>query len=145
MIDTLVIMSEALTHSLEKMAFLMVLPMEEELGSPASPIMAQIDFSGPRNGTIQIACGMRFASCMAENLGGMTDASESQCRDAAAELVNVTCGLVLPLIAGSPGDVFDVTVPHIEPVDWSSFVSSDDAQVLNVEDMPIAAKLTIKD
>jgi hypothetical protein len=63
------------------------------------------------------------------------------------ELVNVTCGLVLPMLADSKDDVFDVTVPHLtgskERVYWQEFVESIDAVVLDVEGFSVATRLII--
>ena len=143
------IVTVAITQALEKMAFLMVLPFdeEEELALPSVVITADINFTGPVSGTIRTAAGVDFARMLAENMSGMNELTEEQCIDAMKELVNVTCGLVLPMITVSEEDVFNITVPHLTPtedrMDWDEFISQDDVTVLNVEGLPVATRLII--
>jgi chemotaxis protein CheY-P-specific phosphatase CheC len=146
--DTINIVTEAISQALEKMAFLDAEPFGEESEAPSVIITADIDFSGPVSGTIRMAAGVDFAQTLAENISGMFDLTEEQCEDAVKELVNVTCGLVLPMIATSEADVFDLTVPHLakseDRLDWDHFVSQDEVTVLNVEGHAVATRLILK-
>ncbi len=64
------------------------------------------------------------------------------------EFVNVTCGLVLPMIASSEADVFDITVPHLvtseDRLKWEQFLSHEDVYILNIEGWPVATRLIIE-
>ncbi len=146
--DTTNIVTEAISQALEKMAFLDAEAFDEESEAPSVIITADIDFSGPVNGTIRMVAGVDFAQTLAENISGMFDLTEEQCADAVKELVNVTCGLVLPMIASSEADVFDLTVPHLakseDRMDWDDFVSQDEVTVLNVEGYAVATRLILK-
>ncbi len=142
------IVSEALTQALEKMAFLAVEPCDEQLEEPSSIVNAEIGFEGSVSGTLNIAAGVDFARVLAENISGMMDLDEQQCVDVMKELVNVTCGLVLPMIGTSRKDVFNLTLPHLTRKDeqpyWNEFVKQDDVTVVNVEGWPVATRLTIE-
>ncbi|MCK5173962.1 MAG: chemotaxis protein CheX [Planctomycetes bacterium] len=146
--DTINIVTEAISQALEKMAFLDAEPFDEESEAPSVIITADIDFSGPVSGTIRMVAGIDFAQTLAENISGMFELTEEQCADAVKELVNVTCGLVLPMIAASEADVFDLTVPHLskseDRMDWDDFVSQDEVTVLNVEGHAVATRLILR-
>ena len=147
--NTISIVTEAISQALEKMAFLDAEPLDDgqELEAPSIMVTAEINFSGSVNGTIRTAAGIDFAMMLAENISGLTEITEEQCIDALKELVNVTCGLVLPMIASSEADVFDLSVPHLTQTGqrehWDDFISEDDVTVLNVENQPVATRLII--
>ena len=146
-IDTTSIVSEAITQALNKMAFLEAVPFDGEPEIPSVSIITEIDFTGPVNGTVRTIVGMDFAKIFAENVSGSSELVEQECIDAIKELVNVTCGLVLPMIADSQNDVFDVTLPHStgsrEQTHWQEFVKSSNVTVLDVEGFPMAIRLII--
>ncbi len=146
-IDTQNVVSVAVTQALEKMAFLMAIPFEETPPTPEVVIMSEIEFAGPVSGRIRAAAGLDFATSLALNISGQDELTEEECADAMKELVNVTCGLVLPLIAGSPADVFDLSVPHLtrheDRVQWDEFIGRETVTVLNVEEWPLAISLWI--
>ncbi len=147
--DTIDIIAEAISLALEKMAFLDAEPFDDEPEAPSVIVTADIDFSGPVNGTIRTVVGIDFANLLAENISGMFELTEDECIDAVKELVNVTCGLVLPMIATSGTDVFDLTVPHLakseDRVDWDDFITQKDVTVLNVEGHAVATRLILHD
>ncbi len=146
--ETKNIITGALTQALETMAFLDALSSEEQPEVPSVVITADIDFAGPISGTIRMAAGIDFARMLAENISGLEELTEAQCIDAMQELVNVTCGLVLPMIAYDRADVFDMTVPHLtrseDRLQWVDFISQDDVTVLDVEGWPVATRLIVK-
>ncbi|HBG26649.1 MAG TPA: hypothetical protein DDX75_06095 [Phycisphaerales bacterium] len=139
---------DALTRALETMAFLTVMPIDEEMVVPQKTIISEIGFTGDREGTIQIAASQDFCKILAENIGAMDEADDISACDALKELSNVTCGLFLPMIVSSTADVFDVTVPKSENCDdssqWSKFIADKNVSILNVEGHAVAIKLTIK-
>jgi len=126
MIETGTIVTQALSEALETMAFLTILPIDEDLLPPEDTILAEMSFTGPKSGTVQILAGPDFAKILAENIGALDEVKDEYAFDALKELANVICGLVLPMIASSQTDVFDVTVPAIKSGDdapkWDQFV-----------------------
>ena len=147
MIDTTHIITDALTEALETMAFMEILPMEEDLSVSDNLVLTQIGFTGPQAGAIQILAGHEFAEILAENIAALDEVSETERRDALKELVNVTCGLITPVMSSGTLDVLDLTIPAISETvpPWDEFTSEEEACVLNVEGHLIAAKLTIRD
>ena len=145
MIATENILKLAVLQAMETMAFLTEMPMEEDMEIPQECILAQIDFKGPESGTIQILAGRNFAQTLAENMGAIDDVDDEICTDAMKELTNVISGLLLPLIASSGKDVFDITVPYIksgnDAPQWEQFTANDSKCVLNIEGNLIAVNL----
>jgi chemotaxis protein CheY-P-specific phosphatase CheC len=147
MIDTINIVNDALIQALETMAFMESLPIEEDSFVSQELCLTEIGFRGPQSGSIQILAGREFAQILAENIAALDEATDAECQDALKELVNVTCGLITPVMASSPSEVFDLTIPAISDCtpQWRDFGSDEDACILNVEGHLIAAKLTLHD
>jgi CheY-specific phosphatase CheX len=143
MIATENILKHTVLQALETMAFLTELPLEEDAVVPQQCILSQIDFSGPKEGTISILAGRRFAETLAQNMGALDDVDDQICGDAMKELANVTSGLLLPMISSCHGDIFDISVPYIktENQSWLEFVSKDNACILNIERNLIAVSI----
>lgn len=145
MIDTERTLIEALSIAIEKMAFLPISPVQEELAVPTSLLLSEIHFTGPLSGTIQILAGIELARLLAQNMSAGEDTDQDACLDVLRELSNVTCGLLLPDLSGSQQDVFDVTVPTVawgENVPtWEEFVTDADCTIVNVEQNLVAVKL----
>jgi len=141
--------TEALTKALETMAFLTVMPVDDNMVVPQETVLAEIDFSGLHDGTIQILAGPDFCKILAENIGALDEVDDNAAHDALKELSNVTCGLFLPMVVTSTADVFDVTVPRSErcdnPLKWNEFTADKNTCVLNVEGHAVAIKLTVVD
>ena len=141
--------SEAMVEVLETMAFLTAAPMEDDLTVPEQTVLAEIDFMGARNGSIQIIAGLDFGKLLAENIGGLTDPNKDNACDGLKELSNVSCGLFLPVLSSTTSDPFGVTVPRLETCDdssqWHEFVTADNSEVLNIEGHMVATRLIMKD
>jgi len=142
-------LAEALVQTLETMAFLAVLPIDEEMTIPEKTMLAEISFTGARSGTIQILAGLDFCRVLAENISGLNEVDDKSLFDALKEFANVTCGLFLPMVVSSTADMFDVTVPTARSCEdspqWDEFVADRNSSVLNIEGYAIAAKLIIED
>ncbi len=138
----------ALTKALETMAFMTVLPINDDMIIPKQTVIAEIGFSGLRNGTIQIAAGLEFCKLLAENIGALDGPDNQTAYDALKELSNVTCGLFLPMIVTSTADVFDVTVPKSQfcdnPCKWDEFTSDSNTSIVNVEGHAVAIRLNVR-
>ena len=147
--DTANILTGALAQALETMAFMEIMPVEEDASAPDETLCAEISFNGPQQqGRIQIIVGRAFAETLAENIGALDEVTEADCRDALQELANVTCGLITPIIASDLSEVYELTIPRIKDNEdvptWEMWAAAPDACVLfNVEEDMIAAKLTM--
>jgi CheY-specific phosphatase CheX len=148
MIETENILTNSLTQALETMAFLTIIPLEEDIAAPEQTILAEISFTGPKNGTIQILAGLDFCRILAENIGALTEVNDETCHDALKELSNVTSGLLFPILACSQTDVFDITIPTIKNGDdslkWNEFVEQPNTCILNIEGYLVATRITMK-
>ncbi len=141
--------SEALVRTLETMVFLTAMPMEEDLPVPQETILAEMDFMGPRNGSIQIIAGLDFGRVLAENIGNLDAPSREDACDALRELSNVTCGLFLPLLTSTTAESFAVSVPRLQTCDdssqWHAFVADSSSVVSNIEGNMVGTRLIMKD
>jgi two-component system chemotaxis response regulator CheY len=141
--------SEALTEALEVMAFLAAMPMEDDLAVPEETILAEIDFMGARNGSIQIIAGLDFSRILADNIGNLDDPNREEACDALKELSNVTCGLFLPMLTSTTNESFAITVPRIQTCDnssqWYEFMADQNSVVSNIEGYMVATRLIMKD
>ena len=147
--DTSNLLTQALVESLETMALVTAIPIDDDMVIPKETVLAQIDFTGAKKGSIQILAGMDLCRILAENIAAIETINNQTALDAVKELSNVTCGLLLPMVVSSTADVFDVTVPEVATCDnapqWAEFVAGDNTSVLNIEGHAIAARLTIED
>ena len=148
MIETENILTDSLAQALETMAFLTIIPPEEDMAAPEQSILAEISFTGPKNGTIQILAGLDLCRILAENIGALTEVNDETCYDALKELSNVTCGLLLPVLACTKADVFDLTIPTFKNGDdspkWNEFVEQSNTCILNIEGYLVATRLIMK-
>ena len=145
MIETENILIQALDQALETMAFLTIIPEDEEMIVPQTTMLAEMSFSGPKEGCIQILAGSAFAEIIAENIGAMDEVDDDMRIDALKELANVTCGLLVPMIASSESDVFDLTVPSVksgpDAPEWDQFTAQQDVAVSNIDGFAVATRL----
>jgi CheY-specific phosphatase CheX len=145
MIETSNLLTDALSEALETMAFLDVMPIDDDAAVPEKPILGEISFTGCKSGTLRILVGLDFAKILAENIGALDEADDESCRDAVAELSNVTCGLLLPMLADRGEDVFDVTVPTVTGSDsspsWEEMTADPNTCALNVEGYAVGITL----
>ncbi len=146
--ETTHLLTQALTQTLETMAFTTAIPVDEDMLIPQKTILAEIRFTGAKEGKIQILAGIDFCKVLAENIAAIDEANSQNALDALKELANVTCGLFLPMVVSSTADVFDVTVPEAESCDdssqWDKFTTDKSSSILNIEGHAIAAKLTVE-
>lgn len=148
MIETENILDQALSEALEKMAFLALMPLDDEAVEPTETISTRICFTGPHKGVLEILAGPDFGAILAENIGAVCEVNEEICCDALKELVNVISGLLLPLLSDLSTEVFDVTVPKTvkgqDAPKWQEFINGTNTYVQNVEGQLIATRLTIE-
>jgi hypothetical protein len=97
------------------------LPAEAPAGAPdaSGPLReAAVDFTGPFAGRLTLSVPDAMAGLLAANMLGLEGGRPTplQERDALAELANVICGNLLPIVA-TPQDVFSVGHPSVTPPD----------------------------
>jgi two-component system chemotaxis response regulator CheY len=138
----------ALTQALETMAFLTIVPNDDDMATPDKTILAEMEFTGPKRGTICILAGVGLCRILAENIAGLDNVDDEGSLDALKELANVTCGLFLPMVVSSTADLFDVTVPTVKTCSdstaWDEFIADRNCSILNVEGHATAVRLTIE-
>ncbi len=144
------ILAEAFSEALETMAFMMVMPLEEELPIPHEMVKVSMQFTGPVSGTVEIMGGKDFLVAMAANVLGIDPEDEevqTKGVDAFREILNTTCGVLLPKLASSPADVFNVTLPADESFagqeHWQKFIGQQGTTVLDVDGNPLACRLSL--
>ena len=144
------VLVDSLSEALETMAFMMVMPPEEELPAPEQSIRVDMSFTGPVRGKVELMADLDFTWNLAANVMGLDpDEEEAKLKgtDAFKELVNTVCGVLLPKLASSPKDIFDVSIPQAQTFDtaddWSKFITQSNATILDVDCQPMAVKLTI--
>ena len=147
MTATAQILDEAVTAAIETMAFMTLFPPDEEATIPADGRLGQVEFRGTASGVLEILASGDFCALLAENIAATEDADEAVRADALKEFCNVTCGLVLPHLAGSASDVFDVTVPVIREGEagfsWEAFCRLPGVVVFNIEGFAVAVRLSL--
>ena len=142
------ILTVAVTETLETMAFSAVAPLQEETLLPEEGVVVEIHFKGPLCGTLQLWGGKELGRNLAECIGCLDETDEQSAWDAWQEICNVVCGLVLPRLASSAADVFDITVPRIicdaTLPSWDAFTARSEVAVFDVEGHALAAHLDMK-
>lgn len=143
------LVSKAMSEALETMAFMVAMPLDDDVAAPSETISARISFMGPKTGTIEIVAGIDFTRILAENISGSSDIDDKACCDALKELSNVTCGLFLPMVVSSTADVFEITVPASftgdETPQWSAFEADPNSYVANIEGHLVGTRLILEE
>ena len=141
---------ESVSEALETMAFMIVEPPEGKLPTPAEGVKVDMDFMGPHGGTVELMAGFELIGTMAANFMGIEpDDPETQDKriDAFKELLNVVCGLLLPKLASSSGDIFDITVPQAQPFtnpqEWETFTNQSGVTVMECDGSALAFRMTV--
>ncbi len=129
-------------------------------GEPAAPaalpeppppvLLAQMEFHGPRSGSLALATAASLADELAANVLGVEPgdaAAAAGAGDALGELLNVTCGHVLTALAGE-GPVFDLSAPtgsRLDAAGWRALREDPDAAGFVVEGRPVLLRLRLGD
>ncbi len=142
------ILANAVSQALEMMAFMVTLPMEDELPIPQESIMVHMDFTGPLSGRAELLAGRDLVRQLAANVMGIDPddpLADEKSIDAFKEMLNTTLGVMLPLITRDPSDIFDVSLPQANlyqsPAEWQYFVNQAGVMVVDIESHPLAIHL----
>ena len=96
-------LARLVVDALERTAFVLADPCDEPDALPPADTYAQIDFSGPTTGCVELLASREFARNLAASILG-ADASEItdiQCEEALRELANIVGGSVITALGGS--------------------------------------------
>ncbi|SRR5690554_3510651 len=115
------------------LAFMFIMDESADVAEGRPPWLAvTVSFTGPLKGKLTMRVSSEVPAPLAANMLGLADdqtPTREQQLDALRELLNVICGNMLPLLAGSD-EVFNVGAPDI--VD-SSHLNMVDPMVLYLE------------
>ena len=145
------LLAESFSQTIETMAFMMALPPDEDLPVPDESVHVQMSFKGPISGKIELAAGMDVLISAAANIMGLEPddpLAREKAIDAFKEILNTTCGILLPRISSSPSDIFDVTIPEEEYFSnrdmWVNFVSQPNIILREIDYSLIAVRMMIE-
>ncbi len=96
-------LARLVVDALERTAFVLADPCDEPEQLPPADTFAQIDFSGPTKGSVELLASREFAKNLAASILG-TDASQVtdlQSEEALRELANIVGGSVITALGGS--------------------------------------------
>ena len=133
------ILSDVVVDTLQKLAFLFAVPLEGAAPEDTRELATvRVRFSGPLCGGMQLSLSRPVLAELAGNMLGADDGSAlsaDEQYDALCELINVSCGNLLPLIGGKNAE-FNIQTPFIPVGDTpgaGEFGPVDAASNLSVE------------
>ncbi len=110
------IMAVVAIETLEKLAFLFAFSDDGRVNDgPAPAVTGRVDFNGDFSGVLLMRISQGAVTELAVNMLGLVDDSEisdDERQDAFKEMLNVTCGNLLPAIAGDQME-FSIGPPQI--------------------------------
>src|SRR5690349_6898147 len=98
---------DALVNAMEMMGFLSPLPADPSAPPPSRAFLVSMPFTGPICGSIEMVVSEEVGINLAANILATTPsdpAAQNYAQDALKELLNVTCGLLLPKLLPKPAD-----------------------------------------
>ncbi len=140
----------ALVQAMETMAFITPTLADASLSPSADSILVSMPFTGPICGTVEMVASEAAGIGLAANiLATNPEDPSAKCyaQDALKELLNVTCGLLLPTLTTdqSKSIPFKMTLPHVNCFDsqnqWCHFMATNDSCALDVDGELIALRV----
>jgi hypothetical protein len=141
---------EALVQAMETMAFTTPTWADASLFPAADSLLVSMPFSGPVSGAVEMVASDTVGAELAANILAIAPndpAAKGHARDTLKELLNVTCGLLLPKLVESQSTnrPFKIALPRLEdfdgPARWQNFVATGEPCVLNVNGELIALRV----
>jgi hypothetical protein len=142
---------ESLVQAMETMAFTTPTPADPSAQPSADSLLLSMPFTGPLSGTVEMVASEKVGIDLAANIlatAPQDPAAKDYARDALKELLNVTCGLLLPTLAPeeSDGTPFRMTLPQLKNFDcqtqWSAFAAAENTCVFDVDGRLLALRVT---
>jgi hypothetical protein len=142
---------EIIASALERMAFIVVEPVEGPSPAPAprDPVWVRVPLWLPEAAAVEMIAPESFGAHIAANamaLGPDETVPPDQARDALAEFLNILASaLLLPDNADLPTGRIVKGVPEVmalaRPTDWDQFITHDDTILFNAEGCIVACRL----
>ena len=141
---------DSLVQAMETMAFATPTLADPSLFPSPDSFQVSMPFAGPICGTVEMVASERIGIGLAANILATTPedpAAQRYAKDALKELLNVTCGLLLPTLVPkeSAATPFRMTLPQLAFFDcqtqWQAFAAASDTCVLDVEGRLIALRV----
>jgi chemotaxis protein CheY-P-specific phosphatase CheC len=143
-------MVETFQESLDTMAFVPLDPAEPDAQPAGKSLLVTMDFNGPLCGQVALVVPESFAHTLAANFLGTEPndpETDTKAADSIKELVNVTVGAMMPKIAASRDDMFDLSIPQSRAFDteseWKRFTGTPNTTVFSAEGETIAIQLCL--
>ena len=141
---------ESLVQAMETMAFTTPTLADPSLYPSPDSFLVSMPFTGPICGSVEMVASEKVGIGLAANILATTPedpAAQRYARDALKELLNVTCGLLLPTLVSkeSNANPFRMTLPQLTDFDcqtqWQAFAAASDTCVLDVDGGLIALRV----
>lgn len=142
---------EALVRAMETMAFTTPTLADPSLSPSPESFQLSMPFTGPICGSVEMVASEKVGICLAASILATTPedpAAQRYAKDALKELLNVTCGLLLPTLVPPDSDAthFRMTLPQLAVFDcqtqWPAFAAAPDTCILDVDGGLIALRVT---
>jgi|EndMetStandDraft_5_1072996.scaffolds.fasta_scaffold140458_3 hypothetical protein len=142
---------DSLVLAMETMAFTTPTLADPSLYPSPDSLHVSMPFTGPARGTVELVASEKVGIGLAATILATTPedpAARRYARDALKELLNVTCGLILPKLVPKESDAtpFRMTLPELVVFDsqtqWQAFAAAPDTCILDVEGSLIALRVT---
>lgn len=138
-------LAETLCQTLETMAFVCPEPCPPDVPAPGEPVRVSMGFRGPITGTVCLVVDRAFGRHLASNVLEPGEEVETKVDDTLRELINVVVGALMPRLARSENDVFNLTLPKVEPFDpknWADFAQHS-ARVFDADGFNLAIRVDL--
>lgn len=141
---------DSLVRAMETMAFTTPTLAGPSFYPSPDSVLLSMPFTGPFCGTVEMVASEKVGIGLAASILATAPedpAAQRYARDALKELLNVTCGLLLPTFVPkeSDGTPFRMTLPQLTDFDcqtqWQAFAACDTC-VLDVDGSLIALRVT---
>jgi hypothetical protein len=137
---------EALSQSLEAMAFVSLVPVDERPEQIDEGVLVQIKFHGDARGILEFIAPRQLGRTLVANMApDMVDCPPAQAEDALKEFANIMCGRMLRSAGGKFDNGLPTTTPLSTDEEWKEFVAQDEVIVVDAEGTLIAVRLTLQE
>lgn len=144
------LLAETAFAALETMAFFCCEPAQPDAPWPEDALKVSMSFRGSVNGTVTLLAGKFFGQRLASNALGCGVEDEdaiSRAEDSVKELINVVVGMMMPRLARSDADVFDLSLPVSAPFDaathWNTTIALPGTCAIDAEGDTLAFRVDL--
>lgn len=148
------LLPEATAQTLELMAFVAALPLDEPPELPPGAVITRLRFRGAGGegleGCVEMGTSEAFGQMLADNmLGPGEDESQGHQRsqDALKEALNILCGTLLRQFC-STGKVVEMSLPQIQPASaeaWTELTRDEQSLLLDADGHVLVVRANYKE